>query len=61
MRLYKSDGKIFAELDETIELCETSFDDSLQKYKDALIKKISQRFDWAVTEAALRGVDAEKQ
>lgn len=57
MRIYKSDGKIFAELDETIELCDIRFNDSLQTYKEELLKKISDRFDWTVAEAALRGME----
>lgn len=57
MRLYKSDGKIFAELDETIELCEFGMSDTLQKYKEELIKKISSQFDWEVMRSALKGME----
>ena len=55
MRLYKSDGKIFAELEETMELCDIHMTDSLETYKEALLKKVSDMFDWTVTEAALKG------
>lgn len=57
MRIYKSDGKAFAELDETIELCDSSPADSLQTYKEALLERISKRFDWTVADAALRGME----
>ena len=59
MKLYKSDGKIFAELEETIELCDARMTDSLETYKQELLKKISDRFDWTVTEAALRGMEKD--
>lgn len=39
MKLYKSDGKIFAELNETIELCDIRMTDSLETYKQELLKK----------------------
>lgn len=57
MKIYKSDGKIFAELNETIELCDAHMTDSLETYKAELLKKISDRFDWTVAEAALRGME----
>lgn len=57
MRIYVSDGKVFAELDETIEVCKFVQHDTLQKYKDDILEKISKRFDWTVTEAALKGME----
>lgn len=59
MKIYKSDGKIFAELNETIELCDFNVTDSLETYKTELLKKISGRFDWTVAEAALRGMEKD--
>lgn len=59
MKLYKSDGKIFAELNETIELCDIHMTDSLETYKTELLKKISERFDWTVAEAALKGMEKD--
>lgn len=59
MKLYKSDGKIFAELNETIELCDIHMTDSLEIYKKELLKKISDRFDWTVAEAALKGMEKD--
>ena len=59
MKLYKSDGKIFAELDETIELCNSDCMDTLEQYKRKLIEKIGNRFDWAVKEARLMGMQKE--
>ena len=58
MRIYVSDGKVYTALDETIEVCKSEYHlDTLQKYKDALIEKISMIFDWTVTEAALKGME----
>lgn len=59
MKLYKSEGKIFAELNETIELCDIHMTDSLETYKEALLKKVSDRFDLTVAEAALRGMEKD--
>ena len=57
MRIYISDGRVFAVLDETMEICKFDNLDTLQKYKECLLKKISDRFDWIVTEAALKGME----
>lgn len=45
MRIYKEDGKIFAKLNETLEICDCNMNDALQTCKEALLKKISKRFD----------------
>lgn len=60
MKLYVLKGKVFANFDETIELCDLSGMDTLQKYKEELLKKIADRFDWIVTEAALKGMEETK-
>lgn len=62
MRIYISDGRVYADFDETIEVCKSEKHlDTLQKYKDALIEKISNIFDWTVTEAALKGMETASQ
>lgn len=57
MRIYKSDRKVFITFDETIEVCRHDQLDTLQRYKDALMEKISQLFDRTVTEAAFKGME----
>lgn len=57
MRLYISDRKVFITFDETIEVCRHDQLDTLQRYKDALMEKISQLFDRTVTEAAFKGME----
>lgn len=59
MKLYKSDGKIFADLNETIELYDICMTDSLESYKSELLKKTSDRFDRTVAEAALKGMEKD--
>lgn len=56
MRLYKSDGKVFVELNETIELCKYDYFDTLQKYKAKLLESVSDSFDYTVAKAALKGM-----
>ena len=57
MRIYISDGRVFADFNETIEICKNDSLDTLQTYKNLLLEKISKRFDWTVTEAALKGME----
>ncbi|MCH5261618.1 MAG: hypothetical protein J1F42_01770 [Lachnospiraceae bacterium] len=57
MRIYISDGRVYVELDETIEICRFNNCDTLQRYKEELLEKISKRFDLTVAEAALRGME----
>lgn len=61
MRIYVSDGKVYAAFDETIEICEYGNLDTLQRYKDDLLEKISKRFDWTVAEAALKGMETPEE
>lgn len=60
MILYVSDGRVFAKFDEIIDLCDFNNAGTMQKYKEELLKKISYRFDWTVTEAAFRGMEETK-
>ena len=61
MRIYVSDGNVFTELDETIEVCKFNQLDTLQKYKDDLLDKISKIFDRTVAEAALKGMETRTE
>ena len=54
MKLYKSDRKVFAVLNETIELCNYSNSDTLQKYKEKLLDKVADRFERIVAETVLK-------
>ena len=56
MKIRKKDGKIFAELNETIELCDYGMNDTLETYKELLLEKISRRFDEVVKKSVLREV-----
>lgn len=61
MRIYKENGKVIAELNESMEICDSNVDDTLQTYKEALLERISRRFDYITTEAALKSMKESKQ
>lgn len=60
MRIYESDGMVFVELNETIELCKKDVFDTLSKYKSNLLERISDRYDWTVTDAVLKSMKDEE-
>lgn len=61
MRIYKENGKIFAELNETLEICDSNMNGTLQTYKEALLDRISKRFDQLVTEEALESMSKHER
>jgi len=60
MRLYESGGKIFVGLDETIKLCTHRETDTIQEYREELLRKVGDLFDKTVAEAALKGMESKQ-
>lgn len=60
MRIYKENGKVFVELNETLEICDSTVNDTLQTYKEALLNRISRRFDTIITNTVLESMKQER-
>lgn len=61
MRIYVSNGRVYAAFDEPIELRKFDNLDALQRSRDILLEKISKKFDRIITEAALKGMETPEE
>lgn len=61
MRIYVSNGRVYAAFDEPIELRKFDNLDALQRSRDILLEKISKKFDRIITEAALKGLETPEE
>lgn len=61
MRIYVSNGKVFAEFDETVELGRITIFSTINQYKSNLVEHVSGLFDTIIRNAALIGLSESKE